>query len=220
MAETDATDPGMERDLRALRAPGLLLGYRIITPGDEDALLPSERAGIERATLKIRRQSGAARIAARSLLARLGRPAAELPRLASGAPQWPDGFAGSLAHDRRFAVAAVLPSSGDVSIGIDVEPAEPLPPKLINAVATPGERARYDSRLLGSRVLFCAKEAVYKALRASAGRRVGFQDIEVRLDSGEALLENGLRARVSVVAGSRIVALARHVEPRAARPPL
>lgn len=203
-----AGDPRLAQALETLRTPGLLLGHRVITPGDEHALSPAERAGREKATLKVCRQSGAVRILARQLLEQLGLPDAELPRLPNGAPKWPDGVAGSLAHDRDVAVAAVMHSDGSSFVGIDVEPAEPLPPKVMEEISTPGEQRRYDTDLLQSRVLFCAKEAVYKAFNSKTGQSLGFQDVEVDLARGLALLKDGTGMQVDVVTLPRIVALA------------
>ena len=203
-----AVDPLLAQALETLRAPGLSLGHRVITPGDEHALSPAERAGREKATLKVHRQSGAVRILARQLLEQLGLPDAELPRLPNGAPKWPDGVAGSLAHDRDVAVAAVMHSDGSSFVGIDVEPAEPLPPKVMEEIYTPGEQRRYDADLLQSRVLFCAKEAVYKAFNSKTGQSLGFQDVEVNLAQGRALLKSGIDMRVYVVTHPRVVALA------------
>lgn len=205
-----ATDPLLAQALKTLQAPNLLLGHRIIMPGDEDALFPIERAGREQATLKVQRQSGAVRIVARSLLEQLGHPDAALPRLSNGAPQWPDGIVGSMAHDKRVAVVAVMPSTGSSYIGIDVEPAEPLPPKVMETISTPGEQRKYDPDSLESRVLFCAKEAVYKAFNSKTGQRLGFQDVDIDLASGEAILKDGQHMSVSIITSPRIVVLARY----------
>ena len=207
-----AVDPLLAQALETLQAPGLLLGHRVITPGDEHALSPAERAGREKATLKVHRQSGAVRILARQLLEQLGLPDAELPRLPNGAPKWPDGVAGSLAHDRDVAVAVVMYSDGSSFVGIDVEPAEPLPPKVMEEISTPGEQRKYDADLLQSRVLFCAKEAVYKAFNSKTGQFLGFQDVEIDLDAGKAAVKGGLTMPVSVVTSPRVVALARYFE--------
>ena len=208
MEGKSATDPLLAQALQTLRMPGLLLGHRVIMPGDEDALLPAERTGREQATLKVRRQSGAVRIVARELLEELGLPGVELPRLSNGAPKWPAGIVGSLAHDKRVAVAAVMPSTGSSYIGIDIEPAEPLPPGVMEAISTPGEQRQYDPEAVESRVLFCAKEAVYKAFNSKTGQRLGFQDVDIDLASGEAVLKDGSRMSVGIVAHPRIVALA------------
>ena len=205
-------DPLLAQALQTLRVSNVLLGHRVIMPGDEDALFPIERAGREQATLKVRRQSGAVRMVARKLLEELGLPDVELPRLSNGAPKWPDGIVGSLAHDKRVAVAAVMPSTGASCIGIDVEPAEPLPPQVMETISTPGEQRKYDPETLQGRVLFCAKEAVYKAFNSKTGQRLGFQDVDIDLDSGEAVLKDGQRISVTVITSPRIVALARYTE--------
>ena len=210
MERKTATDPLLVQALQTLLVPGLLLGHRVIMPGDEDALFPAELAGREQATLKVRRQSGAVRIVARDLLEQLGHTDAALPRLSNGAPQWPDGIVGSMAHDKRVAVAAVMPSTGSSYIGIDVEPAEPLPPKVMETISTPGEQRRYDPDVLEGRILFCAKEAVYKAFNSKTGQRLGFQDVDIDLASGEAVLKDGQRMSVFAITSPRIVVLAHY----------
>src|SRR6476661_8661982 len=119
-------DPGFQRELDCLAPPGLLIGHRLITPGDEDALLAHEAASIPSPIGSVRRASGAARIVARELLAKLGYGPAAIPKAPSGEPIWPEGIAGSMAHDDRIAIAAVGPQRDFRSIGIDIEPAVPL----------------------------------------------------------------------------------------------
>src|SRR5262249_59963041 len=84
-----------------------MVGHRLISPGDEDALWPEEIPPLASSVDKVRRASGAARIVARQLLRRLGQPECALPRGSGGAPRWPTGIVGSLAHDSSVAVAAV-----------------------------------------------------------------------------------------------------------------
>ena len=64
----------------ALAPPGLLIGHRLISAGDEDALLNEEAASIASPAMTARRASGAARIVARQLLAQLGHGRAPLPK--------------------------------------------------------------------------------------------------------------------------------------------
>ena len=105
----EPVDPSLQREINALASPGLLIGHRLISPGDEDALLDEEAGSIASTVVGARRASGAARIVARELLAQLGHPRAPVPKSASGEPIWPAGIAGSLAHDDEVAVAAVGP---------------------------------------------------------------------------------------------------------------
>src|SRR5712691_1983212 len=116
-------DPSLQSALDALALPGVAIGHRLISPGDEDALLPEEAPAFAASVVKVRRASGAARIVARELLTRLGLPACALPKGPSGAPIWPAGVVGSLAHDARLALAAVGMSHDVGALGIDVEPA-------------------------------------------------------------------------------------------------
>src|SRR5246127_1168080 len=107
-----------------LAATGIIVGNRLISEGDECALLPEEAPAFASSVVKVRRASGAARIVARQLLKRLGHPECALPRTSGGAPACPPGVVGSLARDSRVAVAAVGMGRDVGAIGIDVEPAE------------------------------------------------------------------------------------------------
>src|SRR5882762_3643063 len=123
-----AVDPSLQRAIDALSSPGILIGHRLISPGDELALLDEEKRSIPSDVASVRRASGAARIVGRQLLARLGYSDCAVPRGLAGAPIWPAGAIGSFAHDDRVAVAAVGLCRDVGALGIDVEPAELLPP--------------------------------------------------------------------------------------------
>src|SRR5262245_14969578 len=131
------TDSVFQSAIETLSFPGVTVGHRLISPGDEKALLKDEAPAFAASVVKVRRASGAARIVARQLLAQLGHPGCSLPKGVSGAPEWPTGVIGSLAHDARVAVAAVGIRTNVGALGIDVEPAEYLPSELLDLVATP-----------------------------------------------------------------------------------
>jgi 4'-phosphopantetheinyl transferase EntD len=205
MSESHAT---FAAALRALQPAGVFLGSRIIAPGDEDALLEPEVAAFRNSVPKVRRQSGAARIAARQILATLGVPNATLPRSESGAPTWPPGFVGSLAHDAVVAVAAIARADEFAALGIDVEPAVPLPGELIDVVSTPAERRRYTTAILESRLLFVAKEAIYKALHPVDGVFLDFHDIEIDLEARQGTTRSGRCVSIATTLWPRALALA------------
>src|ERR1051326_7940075 len=129
-------DRVLQAAAEALAVPGIAIAHRLISPGDENALMPEERGAFARSVVSVRRASGAARIVARELLGRLGLPPAPLLRSPGEPPTWPAGVTGSLAQDKRVAVAAVALRRDMKSVGVDVEPAEDLPAELINMVAT------------------------------------------------------------------------------------
>src|SRR6187551_456371 len=135
-----ATRLPIDRAIGAISVPGILVDYRLIAKGDELALLPEEMPAFAGSVLKVRRASGAARLVARTLLSRFGQPPRAIPKSTAGMPLWPDGIVGSLAHDAEVAVAAMAAQRDFASVGIDVEPAEPVASDLMDIVATARER--------------------------------------------------------------------------------
>src|SRR5690242_10463304 len=98
--------PDFQPAIESLSVPGVAIGHRLITAGDEAALLPEEASAFAASVVKVRRASGAARLVARHLLRGLGHPGCALPKTSSGAPLWPPGIIGSLTHDDHLALAA------------------------------------------------------------------------------------------------------------------
>jgi 4'-phosphopantetheinyl transferase EntD len=194
--------------IEQLAVPGIMIGHRSIAHGDECALMPQEAACFGSSVAKVRRASGAARIAARSLLYQAGYDACAVPKALSGAPVWPSGIVGSLAHDRRVAIAAVARQWDFANIGIDIEPAEPLPDELLELVATPAERARLRADPCGGRLLFVVKEAVYKAVGALDRIFLNHHDVEVDLGACKAVVRKGRTVDVRFCVSTHLMALA------------
>ena len=75
-----------------------------------------------------------------------------------------------------------------LGIGIDAEPNEPLPAGVLAEIARAeelprlDELARRDPRVHWDRLLFSAKESVYKAWFPLVGRRLGFADAVLSID--------------------------------------
>jgi 4'-phosphopantetheinyl transferase EntD len=201
-------DAAFASALAVLAIPGVMIGHRSISPGDEHALLPLEAPAFATSVVKVRRASGAARIVARELLARLGHPECAIPRGPAGAPIWPAGVIGSLAHDARVAVAAIGSRSDVAAIGIDVEPAEVLPPELLEMVATPEERRKIGDDPYRGRLLFVAKEAVYKAVYPLDQTFLEHHDVEIDFSAGKAAVRNGRTVELRFSISTHLVALA------------
>jgi 4'-phosphopantetheinyl transferase EntD len=202
------TDPSLQAATDALSVPGIAIGHRVISAGDEHALLPEETPAFATSVVKVRRASGAARIVARDLLARLGHAGCALPKGSGGAPTWPAGVIGSLAHDDRVAVAAVGRSRDAGAIGIDIEPAEPLPAELLDMVATPIERLKIADDPYRGRLLFVAKEAVYKAVYPLDRTFLEHHDVEISLADRKAIVRNGRVVELRFGISTHLVALA------------
>ena len=181
----------LDSAIDALSLPGILIGHRTISPGDEYALMPEEASAFASSVVTVRRASGAVRIVARQLLARVGFAGCAVPKTKSGAPIWPAGVVGSLTHDARVAAAAVAMHRDFSALGVDIEPAEALPPELLELVATPRERAEIDVDPYHGRLLFAAKEAVYKAVFPLDQTFLEHHDVEVSLTNRRAIVRNG-----------------------------
>jgi 4'-phosphopantetheinyl transferase EntD len=194
--------------IEAMSVPGILVDHRIIADGDEMALLPEEMAAFAGSVLKVRRASGAARIVARTLLSRFGHGPCAIPKAIAGMPVWPAGIVGSLAHDAKIAIAAMAARSEFQSVGIDIEPAEPLAPDLLDIVATPKESERIEDDPFQGRLLFSIKEAVYKAVYPLDRTFLDHHDVEVSLADGTAVVRQGRVVRFRHCVAGHIVALA------------
>jgi 4'-phosphopantetheinyl transferase EntD len=203
-----ASSPLLRRAIDAMAVPGILVAHRLIAAGDEQALLPEEFEAFARSVVKVQRASGAARIVARELLQRLGALQRSIPKSASGAPVFPKGIVGSLAHASEVAVAAVARFQDFASVGVDIEPAEPLDADLLNIVATAGEREAVGTDGRRGRLLFCIKEAVYKAVYPLDRIFLDHHDVEVNLAAGSALVRNGRAISFRYCVATHIVTLA------------
>ena len=160
------------------------------------ALFPEERDVVARAVEPRRREFATARACARTALGRLGVDPAPIPRGPGGAPRWPVGIVGSLTHCVGYRAAAVAREDSVVTIGVDAEPNDPLPAGVLDVVALPEELAALTGRrenVAWDRLLFSAKECVYKAWFPLAQRWLDFGDVLVTFDPDEAAFRGRLR---------------------------
>lgn len=151
-------------------------------------LFPSEEACLTRAVDRRRREFTTVRLCARLALAQLGVPAAPLLPGEHGAPGWPDGIIGSMTHCAGYRGAAVAPVAALHALGVDAEPALPLPGGVLDLVSSSAERdllsahaSRYP-QIPWDRLLFSAKESVYKSWFPLTHRWLGFEDAELEFD--------------------------------------
>ncbi|MFD8780773.1 4'-phosphopantetheinyl transferase [Kitasatospora sp. NPDC059599] len=150
-------------------------------------LEPAEEAVLARAVDKRRREFTTVRHCARAALTRLGVPYRPLVPGLRGAPSWPDGVVGSLTHCDGFRAAAVARAGALASVGIDAEPALALPEGVLDVVALPVEQKRLADLAATrpdvpwDRLLFSAKESVYKAWFPLTGLFLEFSEAELDL---------------------------------------
>ena len=174
-------------------------------PGE--VLFPEEEAVVARAVDKRRREFTTARACARAGLARLGVPPGPILPGVRGAPQWPAGIVGSMTHCAGYRGSAVARAEDMLTLGVDAEPDGRLPAGVLDAVAAADERAGLDalaSAVAGpswDRLLFCAKEAVYKAWFPLTRRWLGFKEAAVTISPADGTFTARLLVEGPVVDG-------------------
>jgi 4'-phosphopantetheinyl transferase EntD len=174
-----------------------------------DAVLyPGEAELISRAVDKRRREFRTARHCARRALRQLGLPPVAVLRGERGEPQWPPGIVGSLTHCIGYRAAAVARSDLIRALGIDAEPNAPLPAGVLDTIALPEEQGRLsqlaaaDQTTCWDRLLFCAKESVYKAWFPLTRSWLGFDDATITITVNAADPAQGRFAARLLVPGS------------------
>jgi 4'-phosphopantetheinyl transferase EntD len=187
---------------------GCVGAVRPICAGDEVLLRPAEASGLEGAVVGVRCASGAGRNLARSLCSRIGVEIAEIPRSPHRFPVWPSDVTGSIAHDADFAAAVVAPTRRIKGLGIDIEPAEPLPQIVHEGLGRADELASFEDLPFGHKALFSIKEAVFKAVYPSDLIFLDFRDIVVVRDLNTATTANNRVLEWRVVTSPRVLAIA------------
>lgn len=172
------------------------------TEPDRDALLPQERSLIAKAAPGRVRDFTLGRRCARQAMDRLGVKGVAVLSGPGREPLWPDELVGSITHTAGYVAAAVARRSDRLAVGIDVEPNGPLEDGVVARIARPEELTQLatEGPLSVERLLFCAKEAIYKVWFPIAGCWLGYHDASVQLDLGggtfdaEILIDGPLRS--------------------------
>ncbi|MGW0389331.1 4'-phosphopantetheinyl transferase family protein [Streptomyces sp. NPDC003042] len=180
--------------------PGAAVGVDAFADAPPGVLLPAEEAVVAGVAAGRRREFATVRHCARRALRALpggtGGPAVALLPDPDGLPRWPAGVVGSMTHTRGYRAAAVARAADVARLGIDAEPDRPLRAGVLETISTPGERAALPwpggasvdapgavpGGVCWDRLLFCAKEAAYKAWFPHARVRLAFPDVEVFFD--------------------------------------
>ena len=149
-------------------------------PGEED-LVANAVEGRRREVITARR-------CARTALSAFGFPEAPIRAGLRRAPQWPAGMSGSITHCAGYRAAAVARAAEVDLLGIDAEPHGPLPEGVAESITVSGEPdmlarlARTHPGTHWGRVLFSAKESVYKAWFPATQRWLGFEEARLTID--------------------------------------
>jgi 4'-phosphopantetheinyl transferase EntD len=153
-----------------------------------------------------------------------------------GGPQWPDGVHGSISHTDELALCVATRAADDgpgagLRLGLDLEPVASAPglhaAHRYVCTSTESEQVAASSDpVLAVLRLFCAKEAIYKALPPGQQEGLGFRSVGLAWAEPGSAEEptdltavegpvTGARATCAVI-GTHVVAAAALEQPQAA----
>jgi len=177
-------------------------------------LYPQEEAAIARALPGRRCEYATARWCARRALGALGLPPVPLLPNRRRAPQWPAGVVGSMTHCAGYRAAAVSHSVDFLGLGIDAEPNGPLPEGVLEAVSLERERAwvralRSSPRQVHwDRLLFSAKESLFKVWYPLTRRELNFDEAEIEVEPDAGTFSARLLVPAPEVVGNALEGIA------------
>lgn len=170
----------------------------------ETSLGAVEEAAVNAAVDSRRREFVTGRACAHRALRALGMPANPIPAGARGEPLWPPGVVGSITHCDGYRACAVARATDVIAVGIDAEPHEPLPPGVVDRIASSTERhwlSRRGTRTHFDRLLFSAKESVYKVVFPFAGWSPSYEEVEIAFDADAGTFRARVRGTPSELTG-------------------
>ena len=175
----------LEAAVAALLPPGIAVAVRDpALPVDQGEVFASEAAEMARAVPKRRAEFFAGRAAAHQAMRALGHLPTPVAMGKDRAPVWPDGLSGSISHCAGACVALMAEASRYRALAVDIEPDADLPVEVIGVVCLPSERAWLAElpvldRGRMARLIFSAKETVYKLQYPITGKMLDFSDVEI-----------------------------------------
>jgi 4'-phosphopantetheinyl transferase EntD len=192
--------------------PAVVSSVEAFADPPDAVLLGEETAIVANAVDKRRREFTTGRSCARRALAELGLPPVPILAGERGAPQWPPGVVGSITHCAGYRAAAVAHSDDLLTLGLDAEPDGVLPDGVLAAISSAGERARLHDLAVAvpgicwDRLLFSAKESVYKAWFPLTRRWLDFDEAEIVIEPAAGTFDVRLLVPAPVVPGLELAA--------------
>lgn len=164
-------------------------------------LIGDEVLAVEQVRPARAREFGAGRAAAREAMSLLGHPPRPILQGEDRAPIWPKGLTGSISHTQRDCMAVVTDAPEIRALGLDMEAATPLESALWPEICTmsemhwlaslgPSQRGQF------AKLIFSAKEAVYKAQYQISRQMLEFQDLCLTINLTDHRFEASLQKQV------------------------
>jgi len=179
-------EPPKPDDLKGLLPTQAYSVLSTQAPTDSCPVPAAEQAAVDSMKPARHREFMHGRACARAALTAMGFPDPVIPVGAGRAPVWPDGIVGSISHCGDVAAAAVARREEIGGLGIDLETAEPLDKQTMTIVCRETEQSwlrHSDDALQLAKLIFSAKESIYKCIWPIVSHFVDFQDIGIQIEA-------------------------------------
>ena len=142
---------------------------------------------VSNSVLKRRNEFIAGRILAHNALEQLNIYGFDILTGNNREPIWPKGIIGSISHNNSFVCAAVTTSDYYKGIGIDVEEDEVIQVSQHNIIFTKNEllwieRQQNSAQENIHKIIFSAKESLYKCIYPFVKKYIDFKQVEMEID--------------------------------------
>jgi enterobactin synthetase component D len=164
----------------------------LASPVDDyiDRISADERLLVQNAVSKRQKEFSTGRWLARHGIQQLGLSAVPILQGAVNEPVWPAGVTGSITHTANMCMVALCRDEYCAGLGIDLEARPAEFSDLEHLILSDHERREDENGGYSGtdrvRLLFSAKESLYKAIYPNLGRFVDFQEICIEVDGENA----------------------------------
>jgi 4'-phosphopantetheinyl transferase EntD len=177
----------MNNDLKLKSIIPESIEYKInkISDFGNEQIFHTEQKLVEKSCPKRKKEFVAGRITAKYILQSFG--VENFPILTGKfrEPVWPLGIVGSISHCSEYCFVAASSEKYTLSLGVDIEPNEPIAEELINYVLTDKEKdwIQYQKGKGGegihwSKAIFSAKESAYKCVFPLLKKYIDFKEVQ------------------------------------------
>ena len=151
-----------------------------------DQINPAEQLLVQDAVSSRQSEFSTGRMLTARALREFGVPVAAILRGPMNEPIWPPGITGSITHTTDICMVAVAATRHLVGLGIDIEANRPEFDDIAHLILRPEERQLAAAQALPAkdavRLVFGAKESLYKAVHGRARRFVDFQEVRIEFE--------------------------------------
>jgi len=178
--------PPQSADLKRLLTAQVKTVLSVQAPTAEPSLPAAEQTAMASMQPGRRSEFIHGRICARASLTALGFPDQSIPMGNHHEPIWPTDVVGSISHCGPVAAAATARRNDLGGLGIDLELAEPLDTEVLPLICLPLEQnwlQHSEDPLQLAKLVFSAKESIFKCIWPTLRFFVDFQDVSIHIDT-------------------------------------